>query len=147
MKKTSLLLLVLPLLLVACTQKEKDAIAQKLTEDENTIVLDLGKAIASEKVYAAYEEGVIGNGESSLLFFAATWCPACQAHDKDLQVWYESEDFDVSVYKVDYDTSGDLKAHYGVVQQDTFVLIDGNGETQEVLSFPSEADLRDMLRG
>ena len=97
--------------------------------------------------YTAYADGVIGNGEPAVLFFAASWCPACQANDARLQEWYGSEQFPVSTYKIDYDNSSDLKSRYGVVQQDTFVRIDGGGDAQQTISFPDETSLRNIING
>jgi len=113
----------------------------KAMEEEATV-----SSAAARTVYAPYTDGVIGNGKSAVLFFAAAWCPSCQAHDKSLQAWYASEEFSLSVYKVDYDSSQSLQAQYGVVQQDTFVRIDGNGVLQTSLTFPDDAALRSLLR-
>ena len=97
--------------------------------------------------YTEYADGVIGNGKPSVLFFAASWCPSCQANDARLQEWYGSEQLPVSTYKIDYDNSADLKARYGIVQQDTFVRIDGSGDAQQVISFPDETSLRNIING
>lgn len=104
------------------------------------------QAMASGQ-YTAYTDGVIGNGEPAVLFFYATWCPACQANDARLQEWYGAEQLPVTTYKIDYDNSSDLKSRYGVVQQDTFVRIDGNGDAQQTTSFPDETSLRDIING
>ncbi len=109
--------------------------------DEN----DGEKVLADKGVYTSYTDGVIGNGQQSVLFFHASWCPYCIANDGLLKNFYSFEDYPRSVYKVDYDTSLDLKKQYGITQQDTFVLIDGNGNEIERISFPSEEALRDLL--
>ncbi|MBI3332427.1 S-layer homology domain-containing protein [Candidatus Peregrinibacteria bacterium] len=95
--------------------------------------------------YLAYQEGVIGNGQKSVLFFHASWCPYCKANDARLTSWYSSETMPVPTYKVDYDTQTSLKSRFGVTSQDTFVLIDGSGNEITRVTFPSESMLRDLL--
>ena len=96
--------------------------------------------------YMTYQDGVIGNGEESVLFFHAAWCPYCIANDASLDEWYQSEVFPVSVYKIDYDTATELKQRFGVTQQDTFIRIDGDGNEIKRIGFPSESALRDLLQ-
>ena len=93
----------------------------------------------------AFTDDVIGNGKSSILFFAASWCPSCQAHSDRLASWYEGGTIYPSVYKVDYDNSNDLKSRFGVVQQDTFVRIDGEGNAVKLISFPDDSALWEFL--
>lgn len=95
--------------------------------------------------YTDFTDDVIGNGKSSILFFAASWCPSCQAHSARISEWYADGSLYPSVYKVDYDNSGDLKQRYGVVQQDTFVRIDGEGNAVKSISFPDETSLWELI--
>lgn len=97
-------------------------------------------------IYAAYTEGIVGNGHPSVLFFHAGWCPICKRVDQTLTQWYEEEGFPLTVYKVDYDSSSDLKVRYGVTYQHTFVLIDGQGNALKVLASPSDNDLKSLLQ-
>jgi thiol-disulfide isomerase/thioredoxin len=62
----------------------------------------------------------------TVLFFAADWCPNCQADLKDINA-NGSRLGKVNVVMVDYDKSADLKAKYGITVQDTFVQIDAKG--------------------
>jgi thiol-disulfide isomerase/thioredoxin len=62
----------------------------------------------------------------TVLFFAADWCPNCQADLKDINA-NGSRLGKVNVVVVDYDKSADLKAKYGITVQDTFVQIDSKG--------------------
>jgi len=62
----------------------------------------------------------------TVLFFAADWCPYCQADLKDINA-NGSRLGKVNVVVVDYDKSSDLKAKYGITVQDTFVQIDTKG--------------------
>lgn len=101
--------------------------------------------VAMNGMYAAYHDGVIGNGETSVLFFHAAWCPYCQQADKDLTQWYGSTGFPLTVYKVDYDTQTELKSRYGVTTQHTFVKIDGSGNAVKTIVGPTDATLKALL--
>jgi len=97
-------------------------------------------------VYTTYYDGVIGNGQTSVLFFHAAWCPYCRTHDASLSAWYNGDPNPaISTYKIDFDTAETLKAQFGVVQQDTFVVIDGQGNVVQTLSFPSDASLEALI--
>ena len=155
MKKFVVSLTLLPaLVLVACLPEKKPLNTQR---DENTIVVDLSNAgspadvseipedseeVAVEKSgdYIAYSDGVIGNGEESVLFFSASWCPSCQANDGRLSEWYGSQELPLTTYSVDYDTYTDLRSRYGIVMQDTFVKIDGSGNAVATLEHPVDPD-------
>lgn len=97
-------------------------------------------------IYMDYTDDVIGEGEPSILFFHASWCPTCKSADEKLMQWYDEEDFPLTVYKVDYDSNADLRARYGVTYQHTFVLIDGEGNAVKTLAAPSDEDLQSLLQ-
>ena len=62
----------------------------------------------------------------TVLFFAADWCPTCQAAMKEL----DSEAArlgDITVVVVNYDRASDLKRKYGISYQHTYVQIDAEG--------------------
>jgi eight-cysteine-cluster-containing protein len=101
-----------------------------------------------ERVYTAFTQSVIGNGETSVLFFHAGWCPECRAEDANLTEWYSAGvPYAASTYKVNYDAETALKQKYGVTHQHTFVLIDGKGDKIRMATGPTEADLKNMLNG
>lgn len=62
----------------------------------------------------------------TILFFAADWCPYCQADLKDINA-HGGKIPNVTIVVVDYDTARDLEKTYGVTVQDTFVQIDAKG--------------------
>lgn len=98
-------------------------------------------------VYVGYNEGVIGNGQVSVLFFRASWCGECKESDEDLTDWYSrGGDNFLNVYEVDYDTSTELKQRYGVTYQHTFVKIDGQGNALEVIQGPSKKKLMEFVQ-
>ncbi|MDA1208859.1 MAG: thioredoxin family protein [bacterium] len=119
---------------------EKDPVAA----EEPVVIIP---TVASVGTYTSYYNGVIGNGEPAVLFFHAAWCPYCQKNDALLNNFYDTGDFPLSTYKIDYDTASELKSRFGVVQQDTFVVIDGAGNKVSSKSFPSEDALRAMIEG
>ncbi len=69
--------------------------------------------------------------QPTVLFFAADWCPYCQADLKDINA-NGNQLGDVAIVVANYDTATDLKAKYGITVQDTFVQIDSSG-TQKAI--------------
>ncbi len=61
-----------------------------------------------------------------VLFFAADWCPYCQADMKDINT-NGGRLGTVAIVVVDYDKEKALESQYGVSVQDTFVQIDAKG--------------------
>jgi thiol-disulfide isomerase/thioredoxin len=62
-----------------------------------------------------------------VLFFKASWCPSCQALDKDINANLSKLPADVLILKVDYDNSSELKKKYSVLGQHTLVQVDKDG--------------------
>lgn len=63
-----------------------------------------------------------------VLFFAASWCPACREIDSALSKDSSALPEGVTFVKVDYDAHTDLRKEYGVTMQHTFVEVDGQGK-------------------
>lgn len=63
----------------------------------------------------------------TVLFFAADWCPYCQADLKDINA-HGDRMKDITIVVVNYDTAAGLKNKYAVTAQDTFVQIDARGK-------------------
>lgn len=101
---------------------------------------------ANGGVYMEYFESAVGNGAEAILFFHAPWCPYCAENHNRLTEWYGAETFSRTVLKVDFDTATELKQRYGVTQQDTFVLVNGDGDSLSQAHSPSEQALRDLLK-
>ncbi|MGO8695869.1 MAG: thioredoxin family protein [Rectinemataceae bacterium] len=70
-------------------------------------------------------EGIAAKGPA-VLFFAADWCPYCQADLKDINA-NGSRLGNAAIIVLDYDKVSDLKTMYGITVQDTFVQIDSAG--------------------
>ncbi len=86
---------------------------------------DLG--VASQGIYADYtpEKLTLAENKKVVLFFKASWCPTCQAVDKNIVS--SKIPSGLAILKVDYDSSFELKKKYGVTIQHTFVQVDKNG--------------------
>ena len=65
-------------------------------------------------------------GTDVVLFFHAAWCSTCHAAEQSIESTGVSDG--LTIVKVDYDSSQDLKQQYGVTLQHTFIQIDDNGE-------------------
>lgn len=63
---------------------------------------------------------------TTVLFFHASWCPACKAADTSLTT--DGVPAQVTIVKVDFDAEKEAKKKYNVTQQHTFVSIDQNGQ-------------------
>lgn len=60
-----------------------------------------------------------------LLFFHASWCPQCRELDASIKA--ASLPAEVIIFKVDYDSSQDLRKKYGATLQTTVVKVDRDG--------------------
>jgi len=69
--------------------------------------------------------------QPTVLFFAADWCPYCQADLRDINA-NGSRLGDVAIVVADYDSASELKAKYGITVQDTFVQIDATGAQKAI---------------
>jgi len=61
-------------------------------------------------------------------FFAATWCPDCQATYRDLKANFAQLPDSLTVLIVNYDKYPELKTKFGIAMQHTWVKIDSKGE-------------------
>lgn len=70
--------------------------------------------------------------QTVVYFFAATWCPTCQAFYQDLGTRRQTLPANVALVFVNYDKSYDLKKKYGVTAQHTFVVVGPEGQKKKV---------------
>ena len=82
-----------------------------------------------------------------VLFFNATWCPACRAINEALTSDPGKIPARTTVVSVDYDQHTDLRQRYGVTTQHTFVQIDSQGEKVRQWASTSTDALLEELRG
>lgn len=89
-----------------------------LWQEEQNIELASG-------LYTDFNPSLIGNTDSTVIFFHASWCPSCIAADSGISTWDIPSS--LTVLKADYDTSIDLRKQYEVTAQHTFVQVDADG--------------------
>ena len=65
---------------------------------------------------------------ATVVFFFAPWCPNCRVTLLDLNARWSEVNPDLTLVIADYDGETELKARYGVTYQDTFVLLDAQGD-------------------
>jgi hypothetical protein len=81
----------------------------------------------AEGAYIEYADGIIEQTAGpKVLFFHAPWCPQCRKLDDQLVA--EGAPDGLTVFKVDYDSRGDLRQRYGVTLQTTVVFVDDAGQ-------------------
>ena len=66
---------------------------------------------------------------TTVVFFYAAWCPNCRATIAELNARWAEVNPDLTVVIADYDKETALKSKFGVTYQDTFVLLDGEGNS------------------
>lgn len=83
-------------------------------------------AAAAAGAYIEYSDGIIAETEGTkVLFFHASWCPNCRALEKDITDGPIPAG--LTIIKVDFDNSADLRQQYGVTLQTTVVYVDDDG--------------------
>lgn len=76
--------------------------------------------------YTDYSAEAVAETEGrKWLFFHAPWCPQCRALEAD--IFNRGVPEGLTIFKVDFDTSTQLKQQYGVTLQTTVVEIDDEG--------------------
>lgn len=101
--------------------KGDDAMMKK---DDSAMMNDTPQVQGYTTYSAESVDSALASGKKVALFFHAAWCPSCKALDKTLSA--ETVPSDVVVFKVDYDSSTELKKKYGVTGQHTIVTLDAS---------------------
>jgi len=139
MKKTHIIIaasiLGLALFVVGSFMNNSDSTADS-SVDNNV------EQIATVERYEEYSEDGFNSSSNTerIVFFHASWCPACIEHEKDIISSGVPEG--ITVFKADFDSDTDLRQKYGVNVQSTFVHIDSNGEV--VKRWPFGGGIRDV---
>jgi thiol-disulfide isomerase/thioredoxin len=111
-------------------KQEAEAMMKKESSSSSSTMVKEGEmSMAKAGIFATYAPDALTKteGHRNVLFFSAPWCPTCQATNKDIQANLDKIDPKIHILSVDYDTSTELKAKYGVTMQHTFVIVDGAG--------------------
>lgn len=113
------------------TQQNADQMSDKaMTAHTGSEVMTQNGAMMHAGSYEAYSPEKIAMKAASgkvVLFFHASWCPTCRALDADIKAHLGAIPENLTILDVDYDTSTNLKARYGVTYQHTFVEVDAQG--------------------
>ena len=76
--------------------------------------------------YLDYDSSLIGQNETTVIFFHAAWCPSCRSLDSNISA--EDSIDNILILKADYDSETDLREKYEVNNQHTLVQVDNEGE-------------------
>lgn len=103
--------------------------AMKAEEGSERQMMKPTIAAVSRGSYEPYEPSKLSRANTGnvVLFFHASWCPACKKVDSDIKNNLKDLPSDLSLLMVDYDSSTELKKKYGVTYQHTFVQVDAQG--------------------
>lgn len=143
MKRTLLILLLTPLL-ISCSfpwSNNQSPISTPTPPEDLPVGVFSDDEIqenATQGQYLEYSQTNLTQALTrgrTIIFFHANWCPYCKAADAELKANPDQIPSDVTILKADYDTEKQLKQRYNITTQDTFVLIDVDGN--EVLKWTS----------
>lgn len=114
----------------ATMKKDEEAAKMKQIEamkHDDTAMTKTVDAMTVKGSFSDYDKAKLSNADKNkvVLFFSASWCPTCQEANKNFKMVGTPNG--LTLLKVDYDTSADLKKMYGVTYQHTFVQVDKNG--------------------
>lgn len=102
-----------------------------IDEDSETEMSDTEpESIAEVKPgrFEEYKESKLSESgySETIIFFYAPWCPECRAFE--MAIDEQGVPDGIQILQLDYDSSDELKAKYGVTLQTTFVKVDKDGE-------------------
>ncbi len=116
---------------------------KKMKEDEkSSMKMEDKMDMAMESGYKIYSPELLVANKANVLFFAASWCPACQAADKNFSS--ETIPENINLLKVDYDKYNDLKVKYWVTMQHTYVEVDT--EWNLIKKWSGSTNVSDLLK-
>lgn len=78
-----------------------------------------------------------------VLFFKASWCPSCNALNKDVEAHLSEIPVGAHILKVDYDNSTEIKKKYGITYQHTFVQVDAQGN--QITKWAGSPTLKELV--
>lgn len=98
----------------------------KTSETNTSNQVEENKTMANANYLEYSAEKIANSSWDIVLFFHAPWCPSCKSADKNISNEITPEW--LTIFKVDYDSSNDLKKKYWVTWQHTFVQINKSWE-------------------
>jgi thioredoxin 1 len=130
------------------TNVDTDKGAMMMTSNKDAMMMTGNKdtMMSHPAAYVSYSAVAVTQALAAkkhvVLFFYAPRCPSCRGLDKDLVAELATLPADSMVFKVDYDSSSDLKQKYGVTTQHTVVSIDAQ---ENMIAKKIGADLGDII--
>jgi hypothetical protein len=100
----------------------------------------------TKPIYSSYSPYLLHTGSSAVLFFAKSGRLFSQRSERVITEAYGSGAANVSTFRIDLGTATGMALQYGVFVEDTFVLIDGEGNRKRLLVHPNAGELRTLLR-
>lgn len=82
-----------------------------------------------------------------VLFFHASWCPACKKADSAFEKDAKNFPKNLNVFKVNYDKEKALRKKYGITGQHTFVLVNAKGDALKKWVGGSTKELLAKVKG
>ncbi len=98
-------------------------------------------------IYTEYSDRLVGHGKSSVLFFFKASDPFSVRNDAIIKNVYATGAAVVTTYRVDFPTATGARLKYGVLVEDTLVLLDAAGEPVASFIHPSRDEIHIILRG
>lgn len=89
------------------------------------VIVETEKPTALAGSYQAYDASLVGTTDNTVLFFHASWCRPCRAADTAINDSGVSDN--LTILKIDFDDSAELRKKYAVTSQHTFVQVDAEG--------------------
>ena len=112
---------------MASPKAEGSMMAASTTMDKG--FYDLSKLGPSVSAFTNANDAMMQAKKGTVvLYFAASWCPDCQATYQDLVTNSKMFPMDFHLVVINYDTAKELKMKYGITQQHSFVEIDASGK-------------------
>ncbi len=128
------------LLIFSASCSQKPISQNTVLSKDNTAVTQSGILIQSGSItntkvkvqgYTTYTSDIadaaLKSWQKVVLFFAASWCPTCQALNSTLISDLSTIPADTLILRVNYDNSTALRQKYGVVVQHTTVVLNSDG--------------------
>lgn len=123
---------------------DKDIVTNDSMSNEDKMMDDKASDDSMMKAgeYRDYDASLLSRADSGkvVLFFHASWCPTCKVLNSVLNASLSDIPEDVTILKVDYDSSTELKKKYGITYQHTLVQVDSRGNQLTKWSGGSDLD-------
>lgn len=122
--------------------KKTSTEASEQPVSENTVPREVPSS--AEGRYIDYDEEELSRSSGTrILFFHAPWCPQCRQLESDIKSGNIPSG--VTIFKVDYDSSQDLRRKYGVTIQTSLVRLDKNGNLDKKFVAYDEPTLKNLV--